>query len=49
MDSIIMVSSIAILTAMYIALWIGVYKDDLKRDFGLDKPAEQTQQKEETK
>jgi hypothetical protein len=41
--------AIAILTAMYIALWIGVYKDDLKRDFGLDKPAEQTQQKEETK
>jgi len=41
--------AIAILTAIYIAVWIGVYKDDLKRDFGLDKPVEQTQQKEETK
>jgi hypothetical protein len=30
--------AIAILTAMYVALWFGVYKDDLKRDFGLDKP-----------
>jgi hypothetical protein len=37
------------LTAMYVALWIGVYKDDLKRDFGTTKPTEQTQQKEETK
>jgi hypothetical protein len=41
--------AIAILTAIYIAVWIGVYKDDLKRDFGLDKPTEQTQQREETK
>jgi hypothetical protein len=41
--------AIAILTAIYIAVWIGVYKDDLKRDFGTTKPVEQTQQKEETK
>jgi hypothetical protein len=38
--------AIAILTVIYIAVWIGVYKDDLKRDFGLDKPAEQVQQVE---
>ncbi len=39
--------AIAILTAMYIALWFGVYKDDLKRDFGLDKPkVEQTETKD---
>ena len=38
--------AIAILTAMYVALWIGVYKDDLKRDFGTTKPTEQVQEKE---
>ena len=36
--------TIAILTVIYIAVWIGVYKDNLKRDFGLDKPTEQVQQ-----
>jgi hypothetical protein len=41
--------TIAIITVIYIAVWIGVYKDNIKRDFGLDKPTEQTQQKEETK
>ena len=29
-----------------IALYIGVYKDDIKKDLGLDKPTEQTQQVE---
>ena len=39
--------AIAILTAMYIALWVGVNKDNLKRDFGLDKPkVEQTETKD---
>ena len=39
--------AIAILTAIYIAVWIGVYKDNLKRDFGLDKPkVEQTEIKD---
>lgn len=38
--------AIAILTAIYIAIWFGVYKDNLKRDFGLDKPTEQVQQEE---
>ena len=30
--------AIAVITALYIALWVGVYKDDIKRDLGLDKP-----------
>jgi hypothetical protein len=30
--------AIAWLTALYIALWVGVYKDDIKRDLGVDKP-----------
>lgn len=30
--------AIAVITALYIALWVGVYKDDIKRDFGSDKP-----------
>lgn len=39
--------AIAILTAIYIAVWFGVYKDDLKRDFGLDKPkVKQTETKD---
>ena len=38
--------AIAILTAIYIAVWFGVYKDNLKKDFGLDKPTEQVQQVE---
>lgn len=39
--------AIAILTALYIALWVGVYKDDIKRDFGSDKPkVEQTETKD---
>ena len=41
--------AIAILTAMYVALWIGVYKDDIKRDFGTTKSTEQTQQIEQKK
>jgi hypothetical protein len=41
--------TIAILTVIYIAVWFGVYKDNLKRDFGLDKPTEQVQQVEEKK
>jgi hypothetical protein len=36
--------TIAWLTALYIALWVGVYKDDIKRDLGTDKPkVEQTE------
>jgi len=35
--------AIAILTALYIAVWVGVYKDDIKRDFGPDKQVEQTE------
>ena len=36
--------AIAVITALYIALWVGVYKDDIKRDLGLDKPKiEQTE------
>jgi predicted GNAT superfamily acetyltransferase len=36
--------AIAVITALYIALWVGVYKDDIKRDLGLDKPkVEQTE------
>ena len=36
--------AIAWITALYIALWIGVYKDDIKRDLGADKPkVEQTE------
>jgi len=36
--------AIAWITALYIALWAGVYKDDIKRDLGLDKPkVEQTE------
>jgi hypothetical protein len=39
--------AIAIITALYIALWVGVYKDDLKRDFGSDKPkVEQTEKQD---
>ena len=39
--------AIAILTTIYIAVWIGVYKDNLKRDFGFDKPkVEQTETKD---
>jgi hypothetical protein len=30
--------AIAWLTALYIALWVGVYKDDIKKDLGVDKP-----------
>ena len=30
--------AIAVITALYIALWVGVYKDDIKKDLGLDKP-----------
>jgi hypothetical protein len=38
--------AIAWITALYIALWVGVYKDDVKRDLGLDKPkVEQVQEK----
>ena len=41
--------AIAILTAIYIAVWFGVHKDNLKRDFGLDKPkVEQTEIKNGT-
>ena len=39
--------AIAVITALYIALWVGVYKDDIKRDFGGDKPAEQAQQEKQ--
>jgi hypothetical protein len=39
----------AVLLAIYLALWIGLYKNDIKKDLGIDKPAEQTQQVEETK
>ena len=36
--------AIAVITALYIALWVGVYKYDIKRDLGLDKPkVEQTE------
>jgi hypothetical protein len=38
--------AIAWLTAIYIAVWVGVNKDNLKRDFGTDKPTEQVQQEE---
>jgi hypothetical protein len=38
--------AIAVITALYVALWVGVYKDDIKRDLGLDKPkVEQVQEK----
>jgi hypothetical protein len=33
--------------AIYLALWIGLYKNDIKRDLGLDKPkVEQTEIKD---
>ncbi len=35
--------AIAVITALYIALWVGVYKDDIKRDIQNYK-AEQAQQ-----
>ena len=38
--------AIAVITALYITLWIGLYKDDIKKDFGTDKPkVEQTEAK----
>jgi len=37
--------AIAVITALYIALWVGVYKDDIKRDIQNYK-AEQAQQEE---
>jgi hypothetical protein len=38
--------AIAVITALYVALWVGVYKDDIKKDLGLDKPKiEQVQEK----
>ena len=36
----------AVILAIYLALWVGLYKDDIKKDLGLDKPTEQTQQVE---
>jgi len=33
--------------AIYLALWIGLYKDDIKKDLGIDKPkVEQTETKD---
>lgn len=39
--------AIAWITAIYVAVWIGVYKDDIKRDLHLDKPTEQVQQEKQ--
>jgi hypothetical protein len=38
---------IAWLTVLYIALWVGVYGDNIKKD--ISKPAEQVQQVEQKK
>jgi len=35
--------AIAWITALYIALWAGVYGDDIKKDLGINKPTEQTE------
>lgn len=37
--------AIAIITAIYIAFWIGAYGDDIKKEF--NKPTEQTQQEKQ--
>jgi hypothetical protein len=39
--------AIAWLTALYIALWVGVYGDNIKKD--MSSPTEQTQQVEQKK
>jgi len=39
----------AVILAIYLALWVGLYKNDIKKDLGLDKPTEQTQQTEQKK
>jgi hypothetical protein len=41
--------AIAWITALYVGVWIGVYSDDLKKEFTPKPKVEQTQQTEEKK
>lgn len=38
--------AIALLTALYIGVWFGVYSDDIKKELTPKPPIEQTQQEQ---